>query len=33
MACHYAGPSCPFTEEGIQMRCNICPYSDGEADE
>ena len=27
-----AGPRCLFTTEG-EIRCTICPYSDGEADE
>lgn len=32
MACLCTGSGCPFIEEGIQMRCSICPYSDGEED-
>lgn len=33
MVCCCNTPECPFTAEGIQMRCSICPYSDGEEDE
>lgn len=30
MACLCSDSGCPFTSEGIPMRCSICPYSDGE---
>ena len=32
MACLCASSECPYTAEGIPMRCSICPYSDGEED-
>lgn len=32
MACLCTGSGCPYREEGIPMRCSICPYSDGEED-
>lgn len=32
MACHCTQPECPFAQEGIEMSCRICPYSDGEED-
>ena len=33
MACYCSQPDCPFVQEGIEMSCKICPYSDGEEDE
>ena len=33
MACYSNSSECPFTAEGIPMRCSICPYSDGEDDD